>query len=151
MAIEKTLAMEVAATLTDTVLEGVGALTLDDYPFTVNADGTVTVKPTDKAKAKNWVVWETFRTFYWAVQAADLDDKNWPTPVPSGQATVGQAAGGVAAVAGPIASALGGPAGQALVAAVPGILQEVEALISTAKQPTVPSNVPAIATAAAGS
>jgi hypothetical protein len=151
MAIEKELAFQVAAILTDTVLEGVGALDLTkDYPFTVNADGTVTVKPSDLAKAKNWVVWETFRTFYWAVEQAAQDDKNWPMPVVSGQASVGQLAGSVTAVAGPLASVLGGPAGAAIVAALPGILAGIEALVKPSV-PNVPSNVPVLPSVAAGS
>ena len=140
--IEKELGLLISALLTNAELQGVGPAVdvLKDYPLVVNPDKTVTVSPSDLAKNRKWVVWETFRTYNSAVEQAVMDDKDWQNPMPTGQGTISQAAGAIAGVATPLAGILGGPAGAAIAAALPGILQEVQGLVTAGKAPAgVPS------------
>jgi hypothetical protein len=139
---EKLLAMQVAAMLTNAVLEGVGGTALSDYPVTVNQDGTVTVKPSAAAQSRNYVVWETFRTFYWAIIGADKDSKNWPDPPASqGQTSISGVMGELA----PLASAIGAPGGLASLA--PQILQAAQSFLKNTQSMSSPGTpLPPLAT-----
>ena len=125
--------MQVAAQLTATELEGISGVTEADYPATLNKDGTVTVTPSPAAIQRKWIVWETFRTYYWFLIKDLGDPADWPPP-PSqpGQASVSGTLGALS----PLITALGGPAG--LAALVPQIIQDFSPVKPSANAPSLP-------------
>jgi hypothetical protein len=103
---EKLLAMNIAAILTDAALAG--------------SNNQVPVDPELKdntVRARNLQAWETFRVFYNAVLGALTDDQSWPPPVlPAGNLLPNLLASAAPLVTGSGALA---PLVQKLIAAIP--------------------------------